>query len=64
MPVGPDSTRVLRGKSVCVLSLVQVLGDARLKYSKQPAIEPCSQDKLLALQATNPGDYELFLMCQ
>ena len=47
MPVVPDSTRVLRGKGVFVLILVQVLGDARLKYSKQPAIGPCSQDKLL-----------------
>ena len=29
MPVVPDSTRVLRGKGVFILILVQVLRDAR-----------------------------------
>ena len=47
MPVVPHSTRVLRGKGVFILILVQALRDARCKYSKQTAIRPCGKDKLL-----------------
>ena len=47
MPVVPDSTRVLRGKGVFILILVQALRDARCKYSKQTAIRSCSKEKFL-----------------
>ena len=47
MPVLPDSTRVLRGKGVFILILVQARLDARCKYSKQTAIRTCCEEKLL-----------------
>ena len=51
MPVVPDSTCVLRGKGVFILILVQVLRDARWKYSKQTAIRPYSKKLLGERQA-------------
>ena len=47
MPFVPDYTRVLRGKGVFVLILVQVFRDTRENTRISPLSQPCSKDKLL-----------------